>query len=52
MFKGRTTMQWLGYLFEAETPETICTCKPIGVVKCFFWVGVSFLMAMGVSQLT
>ncbi len=52
MFKKKTTMQWLGYIFEAETPETVCTYKPIGIFKTFFWVGMSFLMAMGINQLT
>lgn len=51
MFRGKTVIQWLGYFFEPETPETICAYKPFGVLKVFMWVGVSLLMAMGVSSL-
>ncbi len=52
MIKGKSALQWGCYLFEAETPETTCAYKPFGVVKTFFWVGMSFLMAVGVSSLT
>lgn len=52
MFKGKTALQWGCYFFEAETPETVCAFKPFGVFKVLLWVGVSLLMAMGVSQLT
>lgn len=55
MMKGKSAMQWLGYMFKAENSETFepeCTFWPMGALKSLFWVGMSFLMAAGINQLT
>ncbi len=52
--KGRKTFDWL-YLFQPEDSTLVMesgvteACK---LCKVALWVGVSFIMAAGISQLT
>lgn len=51
MFREEKTNGFV-YLFKPEDCDTMyCMPRALKVTKAFLWVGVAFLMSVGVSQL-